>query len=79
MSVCLSVRYLEKRKFCNMCLTIFCVDSDTNINEHLLYFSNGCRINVNIMTGENFRQFSLLTLNSFIGQYVYPVGGEGNR
>ena len=27
--------------------------------------------------GKNFRQFRLLTLNSFIGQFVYPVGGDG--
>ena len=28
------------------------------------------------MTGENLRQL-LLTWNSFIGQSVHPVGGEG--
>ena len=28
------------------------------------------------MKGLNCRQFSLLTWNSFIGQFVYPVGGE---
>ena len=27
--------------------------------------------------GKNCRQFSLLTGNSFIGQFVHPVGGEG--
>ena len=37
--------------------------------------SNGYRIYVNIMTGENWRQFRLLT--SFIGQFVHTVGGEG--
>ena len=29
------------------------------------------------MTGENCRQFWLLTWTSFIGQFVYPVGEEG--
>ena len=29
------------------------------------------------MTEENCRQFRLLTWNSFIGQFVYRVGGEG--
>ena len=39
--------------------------------------TNGYRIYVDIMTGENCCQFRLLTWNSFIGQFVYPVGGEG--
>ena len=42
-----------------------------------VYFYNGCRINMDIMTGENCRQFSLLTWNSFIGQFVHPVRGKG--
>ena len=29
-----------------------------------------------IMTGENCRRFRLLTLNSFIGQFVQPEGGR---
>ena len=29
------------------------------------------------MTVENYRQFSLLTRNSFIDQFFHPVGGEG--
>ena len=33
---------------------------------------NGYRIYVDIMTREK-----LLTWNSFIGQFVHPVGGEG--
>ena len=36
------------------------------------FFCNGCRIYVDIMTGEKFR---LLTWTSFIGQFVLPVGG----
>ena len=32
---------------------------------------------MDISTGENFRQFSLLTWNSFFGQFVHSVGGEG--
>ena len=39
--------------------------------------TNGRRISLDIMTGKNCHQFSLLTLNSFIGQFVHPVGGEG--
>ena len=31
---------------------------------------------MDIMTGKNCRQFSLLTWNSFIGQFVHPVGGD---
>ena len=38
---------------------------------------NGCRIFMDIMTWENCRQFSLLAWNSFIGQFVDPVGGKG--
>ena len=40
---------------------------------------NGCSIYVDIMTGakKNFRQFRLLTSNSFFGQFVHPTGGEG--
>ena len=34
--------------------------------------TNGRRINVDIMTGENC-QFSLLIGNSFIGQFVHPL------
>ena len=42
-------------------------------------FSNetGCRIYVDIMTGEHFCQFILLTWNAIIGQFVNPEGGEG--
>ena len=36
---------------------------------------NGCRICVKIITGENCRQFRLLFPLSFIGQFVYAVGG----
>ena len=32
---------------------------------------------LDIMTGENCRQFSLLTRKTFIGQFVHPVGGDG--
>ena len=39
--------------------------------------TNGCRICLDIMTGKNCHKFRLLTLNSFIGQFVHPVGGEG--
>ena len=44
-------------------------------------FSNetGCRIHVDIMTGEYFRQFILLTWNAFIGQFIYSVGGKETR
>ena len=39
---------------------------------------NRCiRIYVDIMAGENCRQFRLLICTSFIGQFVYPVGGKG--
>ena len=31
---------------------------------------------MDIMTGENCRQFRLLTGTSFIGQFVHTVGGE---
>ena len=34
-------------------------------------------IYVDIMTGENCRQFMLLFPMSIIGQFVHPVGGEG--
>ncbi len=45
---------------------------------YIVYYINGCRIYVDIMTGEKkFRQFSLLAWNLFIGQFVYPVEGEG--
>ena len=37
----------------------------------------GYRINVDDITGENCRQFKLLTWTSFIGHFVHPVGGEG--
>ena len=30
-----------------------------------------------LLQGENSRQFRLLTWASFIGQFVYLVGGEG--
>ena len=35
---------------------------------------NGCSKFLNIMTEKFFYQFSLLTWNSFIGQFVVPVG-----
>ena len=38
---------------------------------------NGYIIYVDIMTGENCRQFSFLIWISCIGQFVYPVEGEG--
>ena len=31
----------------------------------------------NIMTGKICRQFILLLWTPFIGQFIYPVGGEG--
>ena len=31
---------------------------------------------MDIMTGKNCRQLSLLTSNSLIGQFVHPVGGK---
>ena len=37
-------------------------------------YSNGYRIYVDIMTGENCRKFWLLTWTSSIGQFVHPVG-----
>ena len=40
-------------------------------------WGNGCRIYVDIMTGEIFCQFRLLFLLSFIGLYFNPIGGEG--
>ena len=43
----------------------------------ILKAKNGYKIYVDIMTGENCRQFRLKTWNLFIGQFVYPVGGEG--
>ena len=39
--------------------------------------TNGHRIFVDIMTGENLRQFRLLTWILLIGQFVPPVGEEG--
>ena len=45
----------------------------------LLCNINVCRTYVDIMTGENYHQFSLLTWNSFNGQFFHPVGGEGTR
>ena len=32
---------------------------------------------VDIMTGENCREFKLLKWTSLIGQFAHPVGGEG--
>ena len=32
---------------------------------------------VDILTGEICRQFRLLKWTSFIGQFVYPIEGEG--
>ena len=40
---------------------------------------NGCRIYMDIMTGEKCRQFTLLTWNSLISQFVHPVGDEEKR
>ena len=36
--------------------------------------SNGCRIYVD---KRHRKKFSWLAWNSFIGQFIYPVGGEG--
>ena len=36
--------------------------------------TNGCRIYMDVMTGENCRQ---LKLNSIINHFFYPIGGEG--
>ena len=41
------------------------------------YLKNGCRIYVDIMTGEFFCQFRLQYPLAFIGRAVYPVGGDG--
>ena len=38
---------------------------------------NGYRIYVDIMTGENCRQFTLLTFIYLIGQFFHPVGVDG--
>ena len=38
---------------------------------------NGCRIYVDIMTGENCRQFRLQFPLAFLGRVVYLVGREG--
>ena len=38
---------------------------------------NGCRIYVDITTGKNCRQFTLLTWNSLIGQFVRQGEGMG--
>ena len=32
---------------------------------------------MDIMTGDNCRQFRLITWTLFIGQFVHPLGGEG--
>ena len=42
----------------------------------LLWYSNGYRIHVDIMTGEKVCQFMLLAQCAFIAQLVHPVGGE---
>ena len=43
----------------------------------LFVCSNGCSwIQVDIMAWEKIMQFSLLTFNPYIIQFVYPVGGE---
>ena len=39
-------------------------------------FYNGYRIYMDIITGENC-QYRLLFPPSFIGQFVYPLGGKG--
>ena len=44
-----------------------------------MYKGNGCRIYVNIMTGEICRQFRFLTWNYRIGHFVHLVGWESNR
>ena len=41
-------------------------------SKNILDITKGYKINVNIMTGEN-----VANRTSFIGQFVYPVGGEG--
>ena len=41
--------------------------------------NNGYMIYVDLLTGENCRQFSLLIWTSFVGQFVHPVEGEGMR
>ena len=43
----------------------------------LTHHANGCRINVDIMTGEKSSQFRLLTWTSLIIQFVHPVGWRG--
>ena len=48
-----------------------------NITWDLTVQDNGYKIYVDIITGENCRQFRLLTWTSLIGQFVYPVWGEG--
>ena len=46
-------------------------------NEKNIYkWTNGYKIYLDIMTGENCRQYRLIT-GSLIGQFIYPVGGEG--
>ncbi len=46
----------------------------------ILVYLNGCRIFVDIMTGDilNSSKFRLQFPLKFIGRAVYPVGGEGN-
>ena len=47
------------------------------INRYIVQLDNGFRIYIDIMTGKKWRQFSLLTGNSFVGQFVHPVGRDG--
>ena len=42
-----------------------------------MYTNNGCGIYMDIKTGENCRQFSLLPWNLFTGQFVHLVVRKG--
>ena len=57
--------------------TIGTIDSISKFEYKLFHPFNGYRIYVDIISGENCHHFRLLTLTSFIGQFVNPVGGEG--
>ena len=56
----------------------YLVEGTTTLSRDIaIKMRNGYRINVDIMTGEIYRQIRLLTWTSFIGQFINPVGNGG--
>ena len=76
-SLVLSVKMVFSPALVTLRLTKDVKDFQSHINLFRYWGrGNGCKIYVDNMTGKNC-QFSLLTWDSFIGQFVHPVGGKG--